>query len=76
MIFCEEFEMATGSSNVHILNNCDSASWSEVDQPLLDQMTEQSRDTSCLNAVEWPLRRYGRFMPGALGTASGSWKVN
>lgn len=68
--------MATGSNNAHILNNCDPASWSEVDQPLLDQMTEQSRDTSCLNAAEWPLRRYGRFMPGALGTASGSWKVN
>ncbi|KAK9398906.1 hypothetical protein NXF25_013875 [Crotalus adamanteus] len=66
--------MATASSNTHILNNCDSVSWSEVDQPLLDQMTEQSRDTSCLNAVEWSLRRYGRFMPGALGTASGSWK--
>ncbi|XP_058049167.1 meiotic recombination protein REC114 isoform X2 [Ahaetulla prasina] len=67
--------MATGSNNAHILNNCDPASWSEVDQPLLDQMTEQSRDTSCLKAAEWPLRRYGRFMPGALGTASGSWKV-
>ncbi|XP_070805084.1 meiotic recombination protein REC114 [Pituophis catenifer annectens] len=67
--------MATGNNNAHILNNCDPASWSEVDQPLLDQMTEQSRDTSCLNAAEWPLRRYGRFMPGALGTASGSWKV-
>ncbi|KAL7981947.1 hypothetical protein Chor_001004 [Crotalus horridus] len=66
--------MATASSNTHILNNCDSVSWPEVDQPLLDQMTEQSRDTSCLNAVEWSLRRYGRFMPGALGTASGSWK--
>ncbi|XP_070613783.1 meiotic recombination protein REC114 [Erythrolamprus reginae] len=67
--------MATGSNNGHILNNCDSASWSEVDQPLLDQMKEQSRDSSCLNAVEWPLRRYGRFMAGASGTASGSWKV-
>ncbi|XP_063166464.1 meiotic recombination protein REC114 [Candoia aspera] len=66
--------MATGSNNGHILNTCD-PSWSEVDHPLLGQVTEESRDTSCLNAVEWPLRRYGRFMPEALGTASGSWKV-
>ncbi|XP_007428076.1 meiotic recombination protein REC114 [Python bivittatus] len=67
--------MATGSNNGHILNTCDPTLWSEVDQPLLGQVTEQSRDTSSLNAVEWSLRRYGRFMPGALGTASGSWKV-
>nr|XP_056711866.1 meiotic recombination protein REC114 [Euleptes europaea] len=39
-------------------------------------VTERSRDSSsCLSATEWPLRRYGRFMPGALDTASGSWKV-
>ncbi|XP_054845598.1 meiotic recombination protein REC114 [Eublepharis macularius] len=39
-------------------------------------VTEWSRDSSsCLSATEWPLRRYGRFMSGALNTASGSWKV-
>ncbi|XP_015274847.1 PREDICTED: meiotic recombination protein REC114 [Gekko japonicus] len=39
-------------------------------------VTEHSRDSSsCLSATEWPLRRYGRFMPGALATTSGSWKV-
>ncbi|XP_060102834.1 meiotic recombination protein REC114 [Heteronotia binoei] len=37
-------------------------------------VTQHSRDSSsCLSATEWPLRRYGRFMP--LATASGSWKV-
>ncbi|XP_061441201.1 meiotic recombination protein REC114 isoform X5 [Rhineura floridana] len=71
-------EMMTGSSNSLLWLNCDPALCSEAEQPLPGQIpeTEQSRDaSSCLSAAEWPLRRYGKFMPGSLGNTSGSWEV-
>ncbi|XP_044284960.1 meiotic recombination protein REC114 isoform X2 [Varanus komodoensis] len=70
--------MATNSDNNNLWITCNQASCSEEEQPLPSQVpgTEQSRESSsCLSATEWQLRRYGRFMPGALGTASGSWEV-
>ncbi|XP_062991781.1 meiotic recombination protein REC114 [Elgaria multicarinata webbii] len=70
--------MATGGDNSRLWITCNPASCSEEEQPLPSQVpaTEPSRDSSsCLSAAEWSLRRYGRFMPGALGTGSGSWEV-
>ncbi|XP_048364804.1 meiotic recombination protein REC114 isoform X2 [Sphaerodactylus townsendi] len=63
--------MATCSDESHAcLTSCSEAPVTEV------PATERSRDSSsCLRVSEWPLKRYGRFMPGALATASGSWKV-
>ncbi|XP_067324773.1 meiotic recombination protein REC114 isoform X2 [Anolis sagrei] len=57
---------------------CNPVSCPEVDQPRPSYLppSEQSGGlSSCLNSAEWPLRRYGRFMPGGLDPASGSWKV-
>uniref|UniRef100_A0A8D0DPR7 REC114 meiotic recombination protein n=1 Tax=Salvator merianae TaxID=96440 RepID=A0A8D0DPR7_SALMN len=60
--------MATGSSNI----NC------VPEFPLTHQLQaaeETQGASSCLSGAEWSLKRYGRFMPATLGTASGSWKV-
>ncbi|XP_072857810.2 meiotic recombination protein REC114 isoform X1 [Pogona vitticeps] len=70
--------MATGSDNSALWIDCSSIPCSEVEQlmPSQNLVTEQSRATSSsLSASEWPLKRYGRFMPGGLGPTSGSWKV-
>ncbi|XP_066488977.1 meiotic recombination protein REC114 [Tiliqua scincoides] len=70
--------MATGSDDRQVWGSWDQASCSEVERPLPVQVpvSEQTQDTSsCLSATEWPLRRYGRFVPGVSATASGSWKV-
>ncbi|XP_053110322.1 meiotic recombination protein REC114 isoform X2 [Hemicordylus capensis] len=68
------WEMATSNDNSHVWLSWDPTSYSEV--PGQVPAVEQSRDTSSsLSATEWPLRRYGRFMSGALVAASGSWKI-
>ncbi|XP_016849603.2 meiotic recombination protein REC114 isoform X4 [Anolis carolinensis] len=71
-------EMASKNDSSSFCVTCNPVSFPEVDQPRPSCLpaTEQSRClSSCLNSAEWPLRRYGRFMPGGLGPASGSWKV-
>lgn len=71
--------MAKGIDDSQDWGSWDQVSGSEVERPLPVQisMSEQSQDTSsCLSTTEWPLRRYGRFIPGVSATASGSWKVS
>ncbi|XP_042325464.1 meiotic recombination protein REC114 isoform X2 [Sceloporus undulatus] len=70
--------MAAGNDSSSICTTYSTVSCPEDNQPRPSFLpaTEESRGiSSCLNSAEWPLRRYGRFMPGGLGPASGSWKV-
>ncbi|KAH0615951.1 hypothetical protein JD844_026627 [Phrynosoma platyrhinos] len=69
--------MAAGNDTSSFCATCSPVSCPEANQPRPSYLpaTEESRGmSSSLNSAEWPLRRYGRFMPGGLGPASGSWK--